>query len=761
MINPKTWKADDAPGWHWLVRDHPKVAALLDEKRWSFLGPRQLDKKRGLFRAKPVDPGQGARPDSLEAVQGLHARGELTELKDKAAGVLIARAVVSPDHAMWIIANPDGPGVAVNGEPVVACALYENDLVKAGGYFMLVDRDERGWMLRPLKALDGIEIQAHRATRSIVGDGSLTLGPIDLTIPAGQFVGVTGPSGVGKTSLLHMLARITQPEAGTVGWVDPRGNEANGDMPLAFADQHDTIYTDLPALDALEFAGRLRDLEHDQAHQNARRALRQLKLDEALEGDGPRKLVSHMSGGERHRVSVAGELLVDHPLVMLDEPTAGLDAGMAETLVRQLKAHTRRGQTVVMINHDLHLYRHCDRVLVLGQDQQNGHKRVRIKVDRTPQQLCAETGEPNVGAAIYTLQQAPDKASSGNIEPDSDLADETEPLPRHGDIRQPVNWLPSGHTWLVVARLWRRAKISWPERTLNHHDRAPKRLWRAVRDSGGLDWLIFALLPALIVGVIYAADLWQPMMLYLLILTTIWLSMSGGVQTFVQHRDVWEREKRLGLSPVDQGLGHFCYYGLLGVAQALIMVTTALVIGRLQPISEAALVERGADQVVAGWMLTVIGVGLTALAGTAFGLAVSAWARRQSQAQYWLAYILLAQILLTVQVAKDANFGHAFDGEGLAWLINGASALTASAWGHDLLKVAGGTFANDSIFDWGVYVTGSLGLLGLTLVALLLAVLGLYRNTKHTNKIGRRFRPSLGRHPRGLFGTGHGKAMRI
>ncbi len=203
-------------------------------------------------------------------------------------------------------------------------------------------------------------IQANRLLKYY--GGRRALGGVSLEIDQGEAVGVLGLNGVGKTTLLRILATDLRPTAGSVlvDGVDAVRNPLPVRRRIGFLPQVPPLYPDMVVLDYLRFAGRLHGLE--------RRVLEQ-RLDEVTELAHIREvlgeLVRHLSHGFRQRVGLAQAILHDPELVILDEPTHGLDPAQVvemRGLVRRLKER----HTVLISSHNLpEIGETCDRLLVL------------------------------------------------------------------------------------------------------------------------------------------------------------------------------------------------------------------------------------------------------------------------------------------------------------------------------------------------------------------------------------------------------------
>jgi len=190
------------------------------------------------------------------------------------------------------------------------------------------------------------------------------LGPVDLTVSHGEFWGVVGPNGAGKTTLLRTIAGLERVDAGSVESVTAGGDRTR----IGILFQHHDFVPELPftVSDVVAFARSGRStfgpLLGARNRSAVRRALDLLDL-----GSMGRRLYRELSGGERQKVQLARLLAQGADLLLLDEPTAGLDLDWQERLTELVaEVHDRTGVAVVMVTHEAHhLPSCCGRVLLL------------------------------------------------------------------------------------------------------------------------------------------------------------------------------------------------------------------------------------------------------------------------------------------------------------------------------------------------------------------------------------------------------------
>ncbi|WGF90559.1 ABC transporter ATP-binding protein [Marinivivus vitaminiproducens] len=162
----------------------------------------------------------------------------------------------------------------------------------------------------------------------------------DLTLPAGQWTCLLGPSGVGKTSLLRVAAGLARPDQGDVSAGDGRSLRGR----IAWMGQRDDLLPWLSALDNVALGARLRGQAGDR--DRARACLDAVEL--AGRADA---LPATLSGGERQRVALARTLFEHRPIVLMDEPFSALDV-LTRARLQDLAAERLAGRTVLLITHD-------------------------------------------------------------------------------------------------------------------------------------------------------------------------------------------------------------------------------------------------------------------------------------------------------------------------------------------------------------------------------------------------------------------------
>ena len=184
---------------------------------------------------------------------------------------------------------------------------------------------------RGLLEAQGIEV--------IVGATTL-LQPTDLTLKPGELVAIVGPSGSGKSTLLKTVGGIRPSSAGSVS---VRGEDVGlRQADIGYVPQDDTLHHLLSIEEALTFAARLR-LPEGHTSEEREAAISEV-LDQVGLEDIRERRIGNLSGGQRKRAAVALELISGPELLLLDEPTTGLDPGLERRLMELTRRLADRGQ---------------------------------------------------------------------------------------------------------------------------------------------------------------------------------------------------------------------------------------------------------------------------------------------------------------------------------------------------------------------------------------------------------------------------------
>jgi len=191
----------------------------------------------------------------------------------------------------------------------------------------------------------------------------LAVADISFRVARGESLGLLGPNGAGKTSTLAMICGIAKPDGGSVRWEAKVGDPGGIDLKrcVGLVPQDLALYDELSAWANLQLFGGLYGLAPNLLRQRAEEALVLVGL-----ADRRNDRVKTFSGGMKRRLNIAGALLHDPDLILLDEPTVGVDPQSRNAIFENLEALKQRGKTLLYTTHYMEeAERLCERVVIM------------------------------------------------------------------------------------------------------------------------------------------------------------------------------------------------------------------------------------------------------------------------------------------------------------------------------------------------------------------------------------------------------------
>lgn len=535
-------------------------------------------------------------------------------------------------------------GTYVNDERITGpVRLQLGDVIGLGSYtFTLTSgshfekRDYRG----------NVSIEA----RDIIVEvpGKRLVENVSLTIFPSEFVGLMGPSGAGKTTLMSALNGYAPPARGKVllNGQDLYANYAFFAPHLGYVPQDDIIHGDLTVGQSLYFTAKLRlppDTSESEIYERVRSVLDALGLagtENVLIGSPEKKGIS---GGQRKRVNLAMELLTDPSVLYLDEPTSGLSSEDALMVMKLLRKLADSGKAILLTIHQpsLEAYRLLDNLVLMGKD--------------------SSSTEP--GVLVYYGPAYPDAVTFFNPKTASEFESGAEPSPDEvlrGLASQPTaTWAASYQasryqTEFVTDRAGKGTALS-EKAVVTHRS----------RDFGLIQWLtlvrrcakiksrdlwntLILLAQAPFIGILVVlvlgddasqnvtAESWPSVAnavsttIFLIGLSALWFGCSNSVREIVGEWAIYKRERMVNLKIPSYVCSKLAVLGVLCIIQCATLIGIIYWGCGLQ----------GSLLMLFGTLLLISSVGI------AIGLVVSSLARTSEVAVSLLPIILLPMVIL-------------------------------------------------------------------------------------------------------------------
>jgi ABC-2 type transport system ATP-binding protein len=226
------------------------------------------------------------------------------------------------------------------------------------------------------------------------------LDSIDLAVPTGVIFGLLGPSGSGKTTLIRMIAGALRPQDGEIRALDYSMPDRSAAARIGYMTQSAALYPDLTLRENLTFFGELYGMTGHALVTRIEGIARTVDLSERLDGQ-----LSTFSGGMVQRSSLACALLHDPDLMLLDEPTVGLDPVLRRSFWEHFRSLARQGKTLIVSSHIMDEADRCD---LLGFIRAG-----RLLVTGTPDEIRERGSSRSLEEAFLALAGASEQNSEG------------------------------------------------------------------------------------------------------------------------------------------------------------------------------------------------------------------------------------------------------------------------------------------------------------------------------------------------------------
>ena len=497
-----------------------------------------------IGRGDPQKPGEPSHLD-LDPEENIISRSHV---------------VIECDGGEYFIRDTSRTGTELNGRALVRERLVFGDRFRIAGYMF----EFLGDAISRIEPESTGSVTARDVT--VVAGGKPILENVSLNIAAGEFIGVLGGSGQGKSTLLNALCGIRPPTSGDVriGGVPLTDRERLREIGIGYVPQDDIVHKELTVTEAITFSARLRlKLSPREIRALVERVTTRLGLAEHAA-----KRISDLSGGQRKRVSIAIELLANPSVLFLDEPSSGLDPATEEALMTLLQSLTLTKLTVVCTTHVLQKAYLFDRLLFV----QGGRLVFAGNSDEARRHFLFGDAEQETTVLelsplerIYAcLANSGKPAAEWETEfKQSQFAPRAFPIVGHGVAAETTD---DSLGRLAVPALKSFALLV-------------ARQWRIVRSD--ILNIAFLLIQPLLIGLLvgWVADK-SAMRMFLCVVATMWFGCSNGAQQIVGELPIFRRERISG-----QGLNTYIFskigfLSLVSVLQAMVLLLTTFTAAR-------------------------------------------------------------------------------------------------------------------------------------------------------------------------------------
>ncbi|MBO0865835.1 MAG: ATP-binding cassette domain-containing protein, partial [Mycobacterium sp.] len=544
---------------------------------------------------------------------------------------IVIQDVLASRHHAFLVPSPLGTeirdarsinGTFVNGVRIGSAVLSEGDVVTIGNVDLVFSDGNLVRRTEAATRTGGLEVNSVHFKI----DGKELLNNISFAARPGTLTAIIGGSGAGKTTLSRLIVGYTRPSKGSVTFEghDIHREYATMRSRIGMVPQDDVVHRQLTVNQALGYAAELRlppDTSKEERAQVVAQVLEELELTKHAD-----TRVDKLSGGQRKRASVALELLTQPSLLLLDEPTTGLDPALDRQVMLMLRQLADAGRTVLVVTHSVSYLDVCDQILLVapgGKTAFNG----------PPDQIESAFGTTNWAEIFASVGADPDEANRRFMERKGDrvqsqVAAAQQPA---GDLGEPV------HTdrWRQFSTIARR------------------QVRLVVSDRGYTVFL--AILPFLIGALSLAVQGPKPglgpadplgpaptqpqYIMVLLNIGAVFMGTALTIRDLIGERPIFRREQAVGLSTTAYLLAKAAVFFVFATVEAAI-ATSIVRMGKGAPTAHPPFFGSATFSL----FLTVAA---TTIASAMLGMLLSALAQSNEQIMPLLVVSIMSQLVLS------------------------------------------------------------------------------------------------------------------
>jgi ABC-type multidrug transport system ATPase subunit/pSer/pThr/pTyr-binding forkhead associated (FHA) protein len=569
----------------------------------------------------------GRRPDNDIVVSDLGVSKQHAELR------------MSPTGRYQIIDMGSHNGTFVNGNRINQAELKDNDIIAIGhATYRLVGGELIEYVDDGRATFEAHELQV------VVHDGhkdKILLDGITFPLAERSMMAVIGPAGAGKSTLLNALTGKRPATTGNV-FYDYRDLYENYDelrQRIGFVPQESVTHDQLTAKTALGYQAELRfppDTGETERAQRVGEVLDELSMTRHAE-----TRIDRLSGGQKKRVNIGMELLTKPSLLFLDEPTSPLDPHLKRDMFTQMRKMANKdaatGQSVIVITHDVEskLIDQCDRLIVL----QPGGK-------------MAYFGPPADGLKYFSAGDWADVFQRFADEPERDFAAEYRSSPDF--VKYVATPISVRQRRLDAGRPAGQENARPKQRSSFDQIFTMARRYRRVMSADRVFLATCVLMPILLGALVRATpshfglvqsspvpglNVTATQMLMILVMSCILSGTALSIREFIKERDIYERERMVGLSATAYLFSKVLVLSVISILQSLLITLVGL-LGVKEPSSGV---------VIPGPAITEIFIALAVLSVTSMliGLAISTLVTKGDQTMPILVGVTMVQVALS------------------------------------------------------------------------------------------------------------------